>query len=257
MIMPNDPVQLVHVAAGGSPPFTRGGDFHLSWLETLGKAGFAGHVAGSVLALLYALERAGWPRPPDPAPSLSVSIHCAAAAGMDMNRTLATPDGKAEVQRAATLKLATLYGRESPPGIVSRAARGKPPRFPGKSTVDACWRRMRSVAHLWAAYALYKWELMGSHGGIHWLDVVRTDEGVRALLATARAVQLFAQGWCAPGTEAPAELLGPSPWLVPEGFHRAPVWPRAIPHWTDPYWLDKALSSYKRPPRMKGEGAEP
>jgi hypothetical protein len=164
-----------------------------------------------------------------------------------MNRALRTPEGKREVRRAAGEKLDALHGTDTLPTIVSRTARGESfPRFPKRSTIEACWGRMRPVAHLWAAYALHRWGLMRRYT-VPWLQVVSTDVGVRRLLATARTVQEFARTWRAPGSDVPADLLGPAPapYLVPDGLMLRPVRPPNPPYWNESDgWLADALKSY-------------
>jgi hypothetical protein len=271
MLLPNDPVQLAHIAAGGELPFTRGSDSHLDWLEGCGRASMRGHVSGFVLAMLYALDRAGWALPPEPKPSLSVAFRIAAAAGADMNRDLETPEGRERVRQAATLKLVQTFGRELPPltNALTGAATGtKFPRFPKRTTVETFWHQMRSgrsVAHLWGAYAMHRLGLMGRRTYYPLRDLFATDQGMRVLLATAVGVQAFARAWRTPDTEEQPSLLGSDPWLVRGELPLMPVWPDAPPYWVNPAWLSDDLADYgtrgakgrdanrpgKRKPRIK------
>jgi hypothetical protein len=231
MHFPDDSAQLENIATGGNFPFTPGTEFHLSWRASLAKANYAGYIAGAVLAMLYALERAGWDLPREPKPSLTVAIHCAAAAGMEIDRARTTPEGRAWADR-------------------EKARGAAVDRWPRLTTLGGCWRRMQSVAHLWAVPALHRWGLMGSHTA-DWRSMYSSDAGARVLLATAHSVQLFAQGWRDP-MHGTGGLLGPDPWLVPlDTPLLPPIWPEHPPCWPGcrREWLVEALESYQRPKR--------
>lgn len=171
----------------------------------------AGLAAGAVLACLYFVsEGCGitFPRKP----GLRTAFKLAAAHGKLTNQ-----DAKAE---------------------------GNPNRIHAGSTrIAAAFRERRSVVHLWAAVVLHWYGLMGSRCNE---GVLKWDEGHGALLGTARSVQTFALGWRDPRTGAPAQLLGPAPWLVPDGFHLAPAWPLpSVQQWV----LDVLEPKGRRPAR--------
>jgi hypothetical protein len=167
-----------------------------------------GYTAGAVLTLLYALTRAGWTLPRGRVPSLRMAIACVAAGG-----EVASPRGPDDL-------VPTLHA--------------------GHTKVTACWKKRLHVAHLWAALTLYCQGFMGSCGIADPHDLLIAHEGVQALLATARDVQQFARSYSDLRTGKPLKF-DPSPWWVPDGPHRPPVWPRSIPA----HWLITGVRDYR------------
>jgi hypothetical protein len=168
------------------------------------------YTAGAVLAVLYALTRAGWTLPRKRVASVRFAIACVVTGG----KAASTRDTDDPV-----------WAR----GIPFRCA--VPLLHTGRTKVRECWKKRCHVAHLWSALILYCQGFMGTRGVAEPLDLLSTDEGLRALLATARDVQQFARNYRDPAKGKPIDF-GPMHWWVPDGLHRSPVWPPSIPaHW--------------------------
>lgn len=202
MHYPDDPLLLDRVALGAEIHVRIAAE---GAIQT--EAARAGKVAGNVLAILYAVDRSGWNI--RCAPSLAVAHHCA---------------GQLELaERAAD---ARLLGQSLP-------------RPRGHTKIEETYNRMRSVAHLWAAFRLH-WEFPKLPHD----ELMRTNVGT--LLSIARSVQEWAIKWTPPRSRRYKPLLGESPWLIPASVRaiepRWPVEPSDL--------LRQALSAYRR--RQRG-----
>lgn len=214
MQTPHDRVFLNNIAVGGGLPFTRGLPLYQAWYEVTERASYSGKVAGTVLAILYALET--WKEPLKCEPSLALAVHCTQKFAIEITASVAASG--ASLPRAAL-----------------------PPR--GHKKIEECFNSMRSVAHLWAANRLHAWGERGvfiRHTSCQRTELLRTREGLKTFLHIARRVQLFAQGWNAPRTPNPSPLLGKNPWLVPDY-----IFPRRIPwHPMPPVLLAEGVKTY-------------
>jgi hypothetical protein len=214
MYHPNRPDLLESVRLKGEmapedPPFPSMEEAYYREQYTALRAGWT---AGAVLALLYALSRAGWELPGKRKPSRRLAIACIARFGEESGNTL---DEEALERAPISMRIAVET-------LQMYTSRGK---------VRKCFEKYAGVAHLWAAVRLHQYGLMQdavAYDGARLAGLFTTRAGFRVLLATARPVQEFARSYRDPNKGEPIDF-GPSPWWVPDGLQLRPAWHSVAP----------------------------